>query len=66
MQNFDWGSFNLKDIFNVDVKKQYMVKISNRFVAFENFDDNVEISRAWESNGVDIKISTKENLAIVF
>jgi GTP cyclohydrolase FolE2 len=36
----------------MEVKDQYQVKISNRFAAFENFDDDndgVDISRAWES-----------------
>jgi hypothetical protein len=41
----------------VEIKEQYHVKISNRFVALENLDDddnydydyNVNINRAWKS-----------------
>jgi hypothetical protein len=31
------------------LKKQYPVKISNRFAALENMDDNVNINGAWEN-----------------
>jgi hypothetical protein len=41
----------------VEFKEQYQVKISNRFVAFENLDedddDEMDISKTWES----IKVS---------
>jgi hypothetical protein len=38
-QKFDVGIFNLKKLNDVEVKEQYKVKISNRYVAFENLDD---------------------------
>jgi len=47
--------FNLKKLNDVEVKKQYQVKISNRFAALENLDDDddddddVDINRIWES-----------------
>jgi hypothetical protein len=31
--------FNLKMVNDVEVNEQYQVKISNRFLALENFDD---------------------------
>jgi len=40
---------NLKKLNDVEVKEQYQVKISNRFAALENLDDDVDINRAWES-----------------
>jgi hypothetical protein len=44
--------FNLRKLNDVEVKEQYQVKISNKFVVLENLDnddDNVEINWAWES-----------------
>jgi hypothetical protein len=40
MQRFDFKKLNV-----AEVKKQYHVKISNRFIALENLDDNMDISR---------------------
>jgi hypothetical protein len=42
-------------------KKQYLVKVENRFAAFENLDD-VDISRAWENIRENINISAKGSL----
>jgi hypothetical protein len=39
-----------------------MVEISNRFAALENLDTELDISRAWETIGQNIKISAKESL----
>jgi hypothetical protein len=33
----------------VEGKEQYQVKISNKFAALENLDDDVDINRAWET-----------------
>jgi hypothetical protein len=38
------------------------VKISNRFAALENFDDNVDINRAWENIRGNISTSVKASL----
>jgi hypothetical protein len=40
--------FDLKKLNDVDIKEQFQVKNSDRFTSFENFDDDVDISRAWE------------------
>jgi hypothetical protein len=54
--------FDLKKLNNVEVKKQYRVKISNRFAALESNDDNVNINRAQENVGQNIKMSAKDSL----
>jgi hypothetical protein len=41
--------FNLKKLNEVEGKEEYHIKISNRFAALENLDDNVDINMAWES-----------------
>jgi hypothetical protein len=41
-QKFDMQRFDLKKINDAEVKEQYQVKISNRFAALKNLDDNVD------------------------
>jgi len=36
--------FILKKLNDVEVKEQYQVKISNRFAALENFDDDHDVN----------------------
>jgi uncharacterized metal-binding protein YceD (DUF177 family) len=41
---------NLQNLSNLEDKEQYQVKISNRFAALENLDDDdddVDIRRVW-------------------
>jgi hypothetical protein len=52
------GRFNLRKPNDKEVKAQYQVKILNRFAAFENLDDDVDIHRAWKT----LKSSATENL----
>jgi hypothetical protein len=41
-------SLLLKDLNDVEMKEQYEVKISNRYAALGNLDDNVNIDRTWK------------------
>jgi len=50
---------NLWKLFELEVRKQYQIKITNRFAAFENLNESKDINRAW-----DIKTSTKESLGL--
>jgi DNA repair ATPase RecN len=61
-QKFDMQRFDLRKLNEAEVKKQCQVKITNRFAALENFDDNVDMNRAWENITENIKTSTKESL----
>jgi hypothetical protein len=54
--------FNLKKLNEVESKRQYQVKISNRFAALENLVDDMDINRAWETIRENIKISDNESL----
>jgi hypothetical protein len=40
--------FNLKKLNEVEGNKQCFVEISNRFVALETLDTEVDINRVWE------------------
>jgi hypothetical protein len=61
-QKFDMERFNLKKLDKVEDREQYRVEISNRFVALENLDDDVDINRAWETIRENIKLSPKASL----
>jgi hypothetical protein len=48
-QKFDMQRFDLRKLNDAEVKEQYQVKITNRFAALENVDDNVDMNKAWEN-----------------
>ena len=48
-QRFDVKSFNLSKLNELDVRKQYQIKILNRFTALGNLSDGEDINRAWEN-----------------
>jgi hypothetical protein len=62
MQKSDVERYLLKKLNKVKNKEQYLVKISNRLKALENFDGDDIISRPWGSIGENNKISAKECL----
>ena len=45
-QNFDVERFNLKNLNELEVRKQYQIKMSNSFAALENLSDNEDINTA--------------------
>jgi hypothetical protein len=57
-QEFDVKRFNLKKLSELEVRKQYQIKISNRYAALENLNASEDINRAWEN----IKEITKSHL----
>jgi hypothetical protein len=63
-QKFDAERFNLKKLSELEVRKQYQIKISNMFAALENLNVSEDINRASESNKESIKISAKESLGL--
>jgi hypothetical protein len=58
-QKLDMQRFNLRKLNDAEVKEQYQVKFTNRFAALENFDDNMDMNRAWENIRENIKTSAK-------
>jgi hypothetical protein len=53
--------FSAKELNKVEGKEQYRVEISNRFTSSENFDEQVDNNRAWETIRDSIKILAKES-----
>jgi hypothetical protein len=54
-QTFDGERFNLKKLYELEVRKQYQTEITNRFAALENSSDGDDINRAWENIKENIK-----------
>jgi hypothetical protein len=63
-QKFNVERFNLKKLSELEVRKQYQIKISNRFAALYNLYDSKDMNTAWENVKDDIKISAKEKLGL--
>jgi hypothetical protein len=61
-QRFDMQRFYLRKSNDAEVKEEYQVKITNRFAALKNCDDNVDMNTAWENIREYIKTSAKESL----
>jgi len=56
--------FNLKKLNELEVRKQYEIKMSNRFAALENLNDSKDIKRAWKNIKKNIKTSAKGSLSL--
>jgi len=63
-QKFDWKIFNLRQVNDLEVRKQYQIESTNRFTALEKLNDSEDIERAWENIKEKIKTSTKESLGL--
>jgi hypothetical protein len=57
VQKFGMERFNPKKLNDMEHKKQYQLKIANRYAALENLNDYVDVKRAWESITEHIKTS---------
>ena len=61
---FDVERFNLRNLSELEVRKQYEIKISDRIVTLENLSDSEDINRVWENSKVNIKTSAEESLGL--
>jgi hypothetical protein len=58
-EKLDMQRFDLRKLNDAEFKEEYRVKIINRFAALENFDDNVDMYRAWDNIRENIKLQPK-------
>jgi hypothetical protein len=61
-QKFDAERFNLKKLSELEARKQYQLKISKRFAAFEPLNVSLDTNMAWENIKGNTKISDQESL----
>jgi glycine betaine/choline ABC-type transport system substrate-binding protein len=54
---FDKKRFNLRKLSELEVKKQYKITMSNRFVALENLTDKSDMNKVWKNLKENIKTS---------
>jgi hypothetical protein len=59
-KKFNVERFNLMKLSELEVTKQYQIKISNRFAALYNLHDSKDMNMAWVNVKDNIKISAKE------
>jgi len=62
VHKFDGERFNLRNLNELEVRKQYQTEIKNRFTALENLNDDEDVNRAWENVKEKIKTSANESL----
>jgi hypothetical protein len=60
----DVETFNLTKLNELEVRKQYHIKISNRFTTLENLSDGEDINGAWENIQENIKTLAEESLGL--
>jgi len=63
-ETFHEERFNLRKLTELKVRKEYQVKISNRFAALEIICDSEDINKAWENIKENIETSAKESLCL--
>jgi hypothetical protein len=63
-QKFDAERFNVRQLNELEVWKQYQIEITNRFTALENVSDGEDINRAWENTKENIKTSATKSLGL--
>jgi hypothetical protein len=61
---FNTEEFNLSKLSDLEVRKQYQMKIANRFAALENLNDSEDINLVWENRKVNTKTSYKSSLGL--
>ena len=63
-QYFDGDRFNLGKLNDLEVRKNYQIRITNTFAALGIFGDSEDINRAWRNIKENIKTSAKRSLGL--
>jgi polyribonucleotide nucleotidyltransferase len=63
-QKFDVKRENLREVTELEVRRQYQIKISNRLSVSENLSDSEDINRVWENIKKNIKTSVKDSIGL--
>jgi hypothetical protein len=41
--------FNLRNLSELEIRKEYQIEISNRFTAMENLNNSEDVKKSWEN-----------------
>jgi len=63
-QKSDLERFNLRKLSELEVRKQYQMKISNRNASLQNFSDTKDKNKAWQNIEENITTSAKDSLGL--
>jgi len=63
-QRFDRQRFNLRKLNEPEVRERYQIKITNRFAALENVNDDEDVNRIWENIKENVETSAEESLGL--
>jgi hypothetical protein len=63
-QKFDVEKFNIRKLNELEVRRQYQIKISNMVAALENLSDNEDVNMGWENIKENIKTSAKQSIGL--
>ena len=65
-KKFDREIFNLRRLNELEFRQQYQIEIAKSFAALENLsnDEDIRVSRAWESSKWNINTSATESLGL--
>ena len=63
-QKFDEERFNLRELNELEVRKQYQIEITNRFMGLENLSDGEENNRGCENIKAKINFLAKDSLGL--
>jgi len=63
-QMFDRQRFNLRKLNEPEIREHYQIKITNRFAALENVNDEENVNRTWGNIKENIQTSAEESLGV--
>ena len=63
-QRLDRHRFNLSELNELEVRKQYQIEITSRLAALENLNEDEDVNRIWENIKHNIQTSAKESLGM--
>jgi hypothetical protein len=63
-QTFDVEKFILRKLNELEIRKQYQIKISNKSAALVNLSDGENINKVWENIKDYVKTSARESLCL--
>ena len=56
--------FNLRKLKELEIRRQYKIKITNRFVTLKNLNGSEDINRTWGNTKDSIKASATEIVGV--